>query len=328
MKLSIIIPCYNGERFLAQTIESILAQTEKDWELILVDDGSTDRTVRVAQSYTPEDQRMHIVCQPNGGVASARNRGLQEADSGSGYLIFLDQDDVWEPEALETLLAALAASPQAVAAHARLRRIDEEGRDAPDPYPVYRRVGWFAGKAVEWPVDKPTTFEVLALGNVIYTPGQILIRREVLEAAGAFDKAVEPADDWDLWLRLSSRGEICFVDKVILGWRQHSNNETYRRKRMEQAEFKVYDKLVGSATLSREQQYVARFGYVYWQQQVCQLYWGWFKETLVGGRWLHGLRLFRHVFLKFIDYCQVRVKMTVEDKRVSFSASETKGVSS
>src|SRR2546421_13123372 len=103
--VSVVIPVYNGERYLAEAIESVLAQTICTWELVIVDDGSADGTPGVAQRYAGRDARIRVVRQANGGVAAARNRGMQETDPSSEYVIFLDHDDVWEIDALETLLA-------------------------------------------------------------------------------------------------------------------------------------------------------------------------------------------------------------------------------
>ncbi len=101
--VSIITPCYNGERFIAETIESVLGQTYANWEMIVVDDGSRDNTAQVAAGYAARDGRIQVVRQPNGGTASARNNAMRRAKG--RYIALLDADDVWERDFLERQLA-------------------------------------------------------------------------------------------------------------------------------------------------------------------------------------------------------------------------------
>ncbi len=102
--ISIILPVYNAGRFLDATLQMALAQTCADWELIAVDDGSTDETPILLQAFARQDRRIRVVTQANGGCASARNTGVNHIAANAEYVIFLDHDDLWEPDALETLL--------------------------------------------------------------------------------------------------------------------------------------------------------------------------------------------------------------------------------
>src|SRR5712691_5785316 len=114
MSIAVIIPAYNGARFLSRTIESVLAQDYTDWSLTIIDDGSTDGTAAVAHRFAPNDHRIRVFEQPNAGVGAARNRGLAETEGSSEFVIFLDHDDVWELDALSTLVEALQRNPAAV----------------------------------------------------------------------------------------------------------------------------------------------------------------------------------------------------------------------
>ena len=107
------------------------AQSFRDWELIVVDDGSTDDTGPIADGHAAKDRRIRVIHQVNGGVSAARNRALCEMDVASEYVSFLDSDDVWEPGALERLLALLSSNLAAVGAHGILRFIDAEGSASP-----------------------------------------------------------------------------------------------------------------------------------------------------------------------------------------------------
>src|SRR5665213_449332 len=127
MKISIITPTYNGERFLRETIESVLAQVFTDWEYLIVDDGSIDQSIEIAKEYASKDKRIRLLTKPNGGVASARNFGFEHSSHDSDYLIFLDQDDIWHTELLQKLLGAVSTNPKAVGAHCLCRIADSKG---------------------------------------------------------------------------------------------------------------------------------------------------------------------------------------------------------
>lgn len=108
-RTSILLPAYNRESYLGAAIGSVLAQTDPDWELIVVDDGSTDRTGAIAAGHAAADPRIRVVRQSNGGIGAARNRALREARG--GFIALIDSDDLWMPDKLEVQHAALAADP-------------------------------------------------------------------------------------------------------------------------------------------------------------------------------------------------------------------------
>lgn len=128
--VSIITPCYNGERYIAETIESVLGQTYAHWEMIIVDDGSADHTAEIAAAYAGRDGRITLLRQPNGGTAKARNAGMKLARG--RYIALLDADDLWEPEFLERQLAFMARE-NAVCVCSAYRHIDERGNEIQHP---------------------------------------------------------------------------------------------------------------------------------------------------------------------------------------------------
>jgi glycosyltransferase involved in cell wall biosynthesis len=259
--VSIVIPAYNRERFLGATIDSVLAQTVHDWELVVADDGSTDATVDVARRYAASDPRIMVVGGSNGGVAVARNRGLAAADPQSEFVAMLDSDDMWTPDALAVLIAALDDHPHSVAAHGWARCADDLGR----PMASNDLEQWMRGRTelrdgsvVSLRVDEPTTFAALVLENWVVTPGTTLIRHEALGRAGPLDPRTAPADDWQLMLRLSRLGEFAFVDRQVLWWRRHELALSETSTRWRRAHFRVRDKLLidtanaaGDADLAR-----------------------------------------------------------------------------
>ena len=125
--ISVIIPCYNHGQYLSHALNSVLSQTFTDWEAIIVDDGSTDETREVAGHFV--DRRLHYVYQENQGLSAARNSGIRIAQG--EYLAFLDADDEWEPEFLETVCENLEADPTLTAVFCRNKYIDENGSILP-----------------------------------------------------------------------------------------------------------------------------------------------------------------------------------------------------
>lgn len=225
MSVGVIIPVYNGASYIEAVVRSVRAQTVTDWEMIVVDDGSTDGSAAIAERLGTEDGRIRVVRQPNTGVSAARNRGfdLTHADK----VVYLDVDDVWEPDALETLLNALEAAPWASGAHGLSRHIDVHGRPirAGEAEAYTRSRHAVRGEnLVTVPLDQPTSFESEVICCHISTVGTVLFRREPLERAGGFDPALAYAEDWDLQLRVVIQAPITFVDRVVLGKRTHAHN--------------------------------------------------------------------------------------------------------
>lgn len=122
LKVSIITPCWNGEKYIGETIESVLAQTYPDWEMVIVDDGSTDSSRAIIMSYAAKDKRIRFFSQENAGSAAARNHGIKEASG--RYIALLDADDLWDPEFLEKQLAFMKEK-KAVCVCCSYRYMDE-----------------------------------------------------------------------------------------------------------------------------------------------------------------------------------------------------------
>jgi glycosyltransferase involved in cell wall biosynthesis len=267
MGISVVIPAYNAERYLDQTIRSVLAQSVPDWELTLVDDGSTDSTPMIAAAFARSDARVRVIRQANSGTAAARNRGFFEASQAAEYTAFLDHDDVWEDDALESLLQALAERPEAVAASGLSRRIGADslpiGDDDLERWGRSRR-GVAGFRLVSWPPHLPTTLGALAYRNCILTPGQVLIRTAALRTAGPFDPQASPCDDWDMWLRLSQLGCIAYLGRVALGWRSHDGNTSADEALMIQKQEYVREKLLSAAHLTADQRRLVMMANAYW----------------------------------------------------------------
>jgi alpha-1,3-rhamnosyltransferase len=264
-RVSIVIPAYNAERFLAATVRSVQRQRFTGWELIVFDDGSTDGTLDVARGFADGDARIHVVEGANGGVAAARNRGFAATDPRSELVIFLDNDDLWEPEMLEVLVGVLDEHPGYAAAHCVARCIDGDGErlHGDDLEMNMRRRRGFRGEIlVDVPADEATTFADLVHQNWILTPGTLLIRRAVAELTGGFDPSTVPADDWDMGIRVSRHGDIGFVDRPLLLWRRHDEVQSASSPHWRRAYFRVRAKSLLDLSNGVEHTHAARLAFL------------------------------------------------------------------
>ena len=281
--ISIVIPTYNGGRFIAQAIRSVQDQTLTDWELIVVDDGSADGTAEIVEAHARLDRRMRLIRQENRGEAAARNRGLAGIDAGSRFVIFFDHDDVWERTALATLHRALVADPVAVAAQGLARFIDANGErfELGNAEAMGRdRRAIVDGRIVDWPSDAPTTFSVLILTPRVWTPGQVLLRREVVDRVGPFDVATDWACDLDYWLRLTVHGHIVLIDDVVINYRRHEAAQSRHMRRVWQQIPRIYRKLLASPDLTSEQRVLVRLGYRLRHRENARLWWRWARDSI------------------------------------------------
>jgi glycosyltransferase involved in cell wall biosynthesis len=201
----VVIPTYNRAAYLPQAIDSALAQSVTDREIVVVDDGSTDGTAPILAAYAG---RIRAVRQENAGEAAARNRGVREANG--TWIAFLDSDDLWEPEALATLLRAAGEHPEAGLVAMRARAIRQDGTPT----------GRIHGKTSPGPYFSTRSILCGDAGGILMP----MVRRELLLAEGGFDEALASATDCDMWLRLSFRTTLVGVPDPLLRVRTHPEN--------------------------------------------------------------------------------------------------------
>jgi glycosyltransferase involved in cell wall biosynthesis len=199
-RVSVIIPTYNRSAALRATADSVLRQSFPDWELVVVDDGSTDDTAEVARSYT--DPRISVITQPNGGHSAARNAGLERAVG--EYVAFLDHDDRWRPEKLALQTAYLDQHPNCSLVYGAWETIDEEGKPQ-GPGNKAR----FEGKV---------TGTLLREHNFVQSMSLPMMRTEQVRAVGGFRAVMDICDDLDLFLRLSRIGEFGYLPQVLMDY--------------------------------------------------------------------------------------------------------------
>lgn len=249
-QVSVIIPAYNAQRYLEETLRSVQAQTFQSWECIIVDDGSTDKgeTARIVNEFARKDARIRLLQERHRGAGGTRNIGFARSDARAPYVAFLDADDVWEPGALQCLVSTLDAHPQAPAAHGNGCYINADGRVMNDELAktTRERLKFNGRRVVKCRPHEPTTFEIAATGQPIATPGMVLIRREALQRVGAFETTLLRAQDWDLWVRLSRLAPIVFVDAPVIRYRKHPDSASTKMLVMTRAVAKVRRRTVNA----------------------------------------------------------------------------------
>lgn len=185
--VSVITPAYNVELFIQESIDSVLAQTEGNFEYLIVDDGSTDATKTIIENAAAQDPRVRLIQGAHAGSGAARNLGIGEARG--KYIAFLDGDDRWDPKFLELLIEALESAPESVGAvFCQTRIIDEAGR-------VYWR---------RYRSARDYDFDALLVQDC--PPGNgsaLLLRKSCFDEAGLFDEDLKSAVDFDMWLRIA-----------------------------------------------------------------------------------------------------------------------------
>ena len=208
MHISVVIPTFNCADYLVQAIKSVLAQTYQDFEIIVVDDASTDHTEVALQQFA---NRVRYICQDQAGPSVARNRGIIQAQG--DCIAFLDADDLWRPTKLARQVEYLNQHPEAVLIYTDFTRGPEPGSNNESRLKVFK------------PRDSADAFHALLDENFIGT-STVLIRREALAQSGLFDPTLRGSEDLDLWLRLAKSGPFGFVDVVLGDVRQHTGNTT------------------------------------------------------------------------------------------------------
>lgn len=228
--VSVIIPTYNGGRYLGATLDSVFRQTFTDLEVIVVDDGSTEDLQGVLRPYAV---RLRYVYSRNRGPAAARNLGFKL--SHGKYVAFLDHDDLWSPTNLEKKVRILERNPRCGMVYSHPDLIDAHGGIIPHEHPPFYPQG--------------RVFEDFLQRNHIPTFSATLIRREVIEEVGLLDerRAVMTCDDYDLWLKIADVAEVHFSPGQDVYYRVHSGNLVNNMDQNLQAHMIVFQEALKSS---------------------------------------------------------------------------------
>ncbi len=235
LKVSVIIPVYNGGKYISHAIESVLAQTYKEMEIIVADDGSADRTAEIVKSYQQThgliDKRKNLIYiyQKNQGTAAARNKGI--VNSTGEYIALLDHDDIWEPEKIELQVKYMIEHQEVGMVHSDAGFIDKDGNliddmKRPKGFTVYGRC-----------------FKELFVQNKIRA-STAFIRRSCLDKVGLFDEAIKYVEDWDLWLRIAREFRVGYIDRILAFYRLHDANISHNKIEQQKYVYKIRNKIL------------------------------------------------------------------------------------
>jgi glycosyltransferase involved in cell wall biosynthesis len=238
-----VIPTYNYGRFVTQAVDSALAQTYGNVEILVVDDGSTDDT---RERLAPYADRIRYLYQENQSVAAARNTGIRAA---KGNLIaFLDADDLWHPHKLELQMRYLADHPAV-----QLVAVDRLTASAET---------WPPLTSLAHPRARPITAEELVL-QPHFAPSGVLVRKECFDTVGFFDTSLRNAEDYDMWIRIACRFAVVKLEVPLWWYRVHGNNKSHVPARQEAAGLRVLGKTFAEASPLRKRWLLKRKAYSY-----------------------------------------------------------------
>lgn len=241
-KISVVVPAYNAQQTILETISSVLQQNFSDFELIVINDGSTDKTLELLE--TVQDSRLKVYSYPNGGLPTARNRGINCAQG--EFISFIDADDLWTPDKLELQLKALQQNPQAGVAYSWTICMGNNGNS------------FHPGVTESF---QGNVYPNLLVGNMIASGSNVLIRKEAIESVGYFDESLKSCEDWDYWLRLAPKWDFVVVPKPQIIYRLSSGAMSSKLDVMEKYQMKVLERAFTSAP--SELQYLKNQGFSY-----------------------------------------------------------------
>ena len=224
--VSVIIHTYNNEKFIAETVESVLNQTYKDYEIVVVDDGSVDGTRDALKPYM---QKIRYHYKENGGIASAKNAGIKLSQT--EYVAFLDHDDLWVPDKLQLQMEHFSENPQIGLVYAKYTSFRDGKELRTKPEKGYS--GWI--------------FKELLSKSFIQT-STVVVKRECLDAVGPYDETFSLGDEYDMFLRIARKFQCGFVDKGLTRYRVHDTNASNNDFLFDNENLGVYKKIYNNFT--------------------------------------------------------------------------------
>lgn len=240
--VSIIMPAFNSENTISQSIESVLNQTYQNWELIVVDDGSEDGTRDLLNRF--QDQRIHIRTQTNQGISAARNKAIEHAQG--DFIAFLDADDYWLPVKLEKQVAAITAKEAGSGLiHSNYREFNERGEYAPKPHKHIPK-DRFSGEV----------YNDLIIHDFVAT-STVMLDKRVLSQSGWFDTSLKAGVDWDLWIRVARHTRFAYLDETLAYYRLNPRGVSKNYMSYEKELGKIYASHLMNSDLAKNRKYFA-----------------------------------------------------------------------
>lgn len=236
--VTVVIPTYNRAWILEAAVESVLNQDMDDFELIVVDDGSTDETQRLLSGFA-DDHRVSIIRQENQGVSASRNRGIAEAKG--TYVAFLDSDDLWLPQKLSCQIALFRSKP-----HIKICQTEE----------IWIRKGQRVNPKKRHKKPSGMIFEP-SVELCLVSPSAVMLHRDLFTAVGTFDESLPACEDYDLWLRISCRYPVYLIDTPLIIKRGGHEDQLSRNPGMDRFRIRSLDKIIQSGLLTCDQSHIA-----------------------------------------------------------------------
>jgi glycosyltransferase involved in cell wall biosynthesis len=213
--VSITLCCYNSEPFLEATLESIVAQTYRNWELVIVNDGSRDATEEIVKRYVAQGWPITYHYQPNAGLGAARNKALEL--SRGKFVALIDHDDLWTADKLERQLP-LFAKPQVGLVYSGAEVVGLDGRVLRSYMPPERM---YRGKVL----NELFLADFLACSTAV-------LRRSAIDEVGAFRPELTITEEYELWFRIAEKFEFDYIEEPLMKWRLHSSNATWNSRKV------------------------------------------------------------------------------------------------
>ncbi len=218
MYFSVVIPLYNKEKSISKTLESVLRQTHKDFEILVVNDGSTDKSAEVVAELAKQDSRIRLLNKPNGGVCSARNMGIENAQY--DYIAFLDGDDIWDEKYLTEQVRMITDFPKATMWGINFAEIEN---------------GTLARKLVTGLPDGfrgyvENYFQMKGRVSDLFCSSSVVVYKAIFNKAGLFDERIKYAEDNDMWFRIIAISNVAFYDKFMVFYQFDAENRALKRK--------------------------------------------------------------------------------------------------
>lgn len=231
--VSTIVPVYNGERYLPEALDSALAQTYRNVEIIIVDDGSTDSSRTIAEKYASlHPQRIRVMHQTNGGTGAARNVAM--ASARGCYIALLDQDDLWMPMHLAEAVAILEGEASVGLVHANIQILEGSA----DSFKFSPRPA-----SSQWR-ESDDAFTTLLLRRAHIACLTAVFRHSLVDSLGGFDPSFYRLgnDDRDMWMRIAKVADIRYLDSIHGAWRRHDENQSGNYERMQKGQLLLVDR--------------------------------------------------------------------------------------
>lgn len=232
--ISVVMPTYNSEPYIKRTLDTVYQQSFLPYEIVIVDDGSSDRTVKIIKDYIRSHKNTfdhtRVIKQENRGAGAARNRAVKE--SSGDWIAFLDSDDIWDKDKLKTVYEVIKNHPEVnMVAHDEYS-VNETNLNDKKLCPLHENYN-----------NSRDLFDQLYEGN-IFSTSTLVIKKEVIRDAGGFDESLRSAQDYDLWIRCGMYGKLLYLDKPLETYVSREGNITSNTYRRYKCEMKIARKYI------------------------------------------------------------------------------------